>query len=383
MAFLRPALAGAAATLAGIGLARFSYVPLFPAMVSAGWLDPAGAGLIGAANLTGYLAGALGGRLIARRFGTARTLDGGMGLAALAFAACAWNGGLIHLALWRALAGVAGGVLMALAGPAVQGAVDPARRGQAGGIVVAGVGSGAVLSAVIVPAGLPFGLASVWLGLAAAVTLLWILAHRAWPDTPIGPIERKSPGGARAARPVTLALLIAYGLSAAGMVAHMVYLADFAVRGRGLGAQTGSLVWLLFGLGAIVGTLAGGRMADRWGARRAFVAWFCIQIAAVTAALVPSGVALGLAGFAGGFAGVGISAVGLARAREIGGPNASAVWAAATAAYAAAQAVTAFGLAALFARTGSHASLFYTCLGLSVAGLLVSVWPVRGGTGSA
>ncbi len=36
--FLRPALTVAAATLSGIGLARFSYVPLFPIMVSAGWV---------------------------------------------------------------------------------------------------------------------------------------------------------------------------------------------------------------------------------------------------------------------------------------------------------------------------------------------------------
>ena len=39
--FLRPALAGAAATFSGIGLARFAYVPLFPAMVGAGWISGA------------------------------------------------------------------------------------------------------------------------------------------------------------------------------------------------------------------------------------------------------------------------------------------------------------------------------------------------------
>ncbi len=71
---LRPALTGAAATLSGIGLARFSYVPLFPIMVSAGWVDPAGAGLLGAVNLGGYLAGALAGRGVARRMGTAGAL---------------------------------------------------------------------------------------------------------------------------------------------------------------------------------------------------------------------------------------------------------------------------------------------------------------------
>src|SRR4029079_657182 len=114
---LDPAYAGAAATLSGIGLARFAYVPLFPAMVAAGWVTGAEGGFVGAVNLAGYLIGVLGGRTLAQRFGTARALDIGMGLAALAFAARAWNGGVLWLAIWRTVAGLAGGCLMALAGP--------------------------------------------------------------------------------------------------------------------------------------------------------------------------------------------------------------------------------------------------------------------------
>ena len=166
---LKPALAGAAATLSGIGLARFAYVPLFPAMVAAGWVTGAEAGFLGAMNLAGYLIGVLGGRTLAGRLGTARALDAGMGLAALAFAACAWNAGLAWLAVWRLVAGLAGGILMALAGPAVQGAVAPAQRGTAGGIVIAGVGGGVIAASLAVPALLPAGLSAAWLGLAVLV----------------------------------------------------------------------------------------------------------------------------------------------------------------------------------------------------------------------
>jgi hypothetical protein len=49
---LSPAFAGAAATLSGIGLARFAYVPLFPAMVAAGWVTGAEGGFLGAVNFT-------------------------------------------------------------------------------------------------------------------------------------------------------------------------------------------------------------------------------------------------------------------------------------------------------------------------------------------
>ena len=82
----RIALSGTAATCTGIGLARFAYVPLFPAMVSAGWVDGAEAGLLGALNLTGYLLGVGAARAVARRITVPRALDLGMALAVLAFA---------------------------------------------------------------------------------------------------------------------------------------------------------------------------------------------------------------------------------------------------------------------------------------------------------
>jgi MFS family permease len=104
---LNPAFAGAAATFSGIGLARFAYVPLFPAMVAAGWVTGPEGGFLGAMNLAGYLIGVLGGRGLAARLGTARALDAGMALVGLAFAACAWNAGVAWLAVWRLLAGLA------------------------------------------------------------------------------------------------------------------------------------------------------------------------------------------------------------------------------------------------------------------------------------
>ena len=53
-----PILAGACATLLGIGLQRFAYGPILPAMVQQGWLEAGPAGMLGGANLAGYLVGA-------------------------------------------------------------------------------------------------------------------------------------------------------------------------------------------------------------------------------------------------------------------------------------------------------------------------------------
>src|ERR1700750_2772873 len=70
------AMAGLCASLVGLGLARFAYTPLIPALIAAKWFSPAEAVYLGAANLAGYLAGALIARKIAARAGAVRTLRG-------------------------------------------------------------------------------------------------------------------------------------------------------------------------------------------------------------------------------------------------------------------------------------------------------------------
>ena len=221
--FLGRSIAGACATFSGIGLGRFGYVPLFPAMVLAGWIEASEAGLLGAANLAGYLAGALGGRAAARQVGVSRALDLGMLATALSFAACAFDGGFLWLTAWRAIAGASGGVLMALAGPAVQETTEPNYRGLSGGIVITGVGSGIVIVSLLMPALVERGLAAAWLGLAALVVLAWAFAHPRWP-------QAAPPVQVPFSLPTEVRLLLTYAIAGAGMVPHMVYLGDFAIR---------------------------------------------------------------------------------------------------------------------------------------------------------
>ena len=55
----RGAIAALCALLVGIGLARFAYTPLLPALVDGNWFSTSQAAYLGAANLAGYLAGAV------------------------------------------------------------------------------------------------------------------------------------------------------------------------------------------------------------------------------------------------------------------------------------------------------------------------------------
>ena len=70
----RAVLSALCASLVGIGLARFAYTPLIPALIAEHWFGPSQAAYLGAANLAGYLAGALLARWMAGATGAGPAL---------------------------------------------------------------------------------------------------------------------------------------------------------------------------------------------------------------------------------------------------------------------------------------------------------------------
>src|SRR5438067_5448999 len=129
-----------------LGLARFAYALLLPAMRSdLGW-SYAQAGLLNTANAVGYLAGAVGGARLTRRLGTRRAFTAGLAVTTLAIAASAASGNLVVLSLLRAVGGASGAVVF-IAGAALT--AQLAADGDTGrnpalvlGIYFAGAGAG-------------------------------------------------------------------------------------------------------------------------------------------------------------------------------------------------------------------------------------------------
>ena len=72
--WLRLAVAGAATLMVGMGIGRFSYAPLMPALIRSDALSVAEAGYVGAFNLAGYLVGALVTPAVRARFREAAIL---------------------------------------------------------------------------------------------------------------------------------------------------------------------------------------------------------------------------------------------------------------------------------------------------------------------
>ena len=244
----RPTLAAACATFVGIGLSRFAYTPLVPALILQHWFTASQAAYLGAANLAGYLAGAAFGQRLAAGRSTAWALRVPMLLAAVSFAACAMRPAFAWFLVARFVAGAVGGGLMVLAAPSVLPAVSPERRGTASGVILTGVGLGIAASATLLPLLLKLGLQAAWLGLAALSAVLTALAWRQWPAGRVPPPVRRAAGGA-----VVVALCLTYALTAVGQVPAMLFLVDYVARGLDGGMATGALCWIAFGIGALAG----------------------------------------------------------------------------------------------------------------------------------
>jgi predicted MFS family arabinose efflux permease len=368
----RATLSGLSASLVGIGLARFAYTPLLPALIAHGWFSAGPAAYLGAANLAGYLFGVIGSGAAARRFLPRTLLRGAMALAAVSFFACAWPGGFAWFFVWRILSGVAGAVAMVLAAPAVLPNVPPSRRGLVGGAIFMGIGVGVAASSTLVPLLARQGLTQAWTGLGVLALLLTLVGWNGWPDnpapaaathhsTPLRPEERRA----------LAAVYVVYGLNAFGLVPHMVFLVDYVARGLGEGLDAGSQYWGLFGLGAIGGPLLLGHVADKIGHRTALRLALVLELVFVGLPALGLGpVSLAASSLIVGACTIGVVGLALGRTREIlrHHPAAQAsAWRTATTSFALMQAAGAYLLSFLFTRSGGDYRLLFGIGALAMA----------------
>jgi MFS family permease len=373
------AAAGLCASLVGLGLARFAYTPLIPALIAAKWFSPAEAVYLGAANLAGYLAGALIARELGKRAGAVHALRGTMVLACLCAFACSVPVSFIWFFGWRFVAGLSGGVIMVLAASTILPHTAPSKRGFVGGVIFAGVGLGVAASGTLVPLLLQQGLMQSWYGLGLLSALLTLVSWKAWPsETHATEHTPKNHAPSRSRNLTIIRTLTAeYGLNALALVPHMVFLVDFVARGLGQGISAGSHYWVLYGIGATIGPLLTGHLADRAGFGPALRVAFLIEAMAILLPALSSAPASMIVSsvIVGGFT-PGIVPLVLGRIHELIPHDASGqrtAWAQATTVFALFQAAAAYGLSYLFARTGDYAILFVIGAGAVTAALAIDL----------
>ena len=299
VAFNRLSLSGLCATLIGNGIGRFAFIALMPALIHAGWFSKADASYLGVATLVGYVIGAFMSDFLASRFASSTLLRASMLACSLSFFACAIEGaGMPWYYFWRTAAGVCGAVLMVLPAPVVLPRHSSAVRGRASGVVFSGIGLGAAVSGILVPllvsgfglvvivAGtssslfLFQGVTGAWVGMGLVCMVLTLVAWRHWP------VEEKpashSPAPFKPSLPAgigmtVILILAAHGLNAIGYLTHTMFWVDYVVRELGMPLATGGFFWAMFGLGAAIGPMLTGTLADAFGLKRCLIAGFAIK----------------------------------------------------------------------------------------------------------
>ena len=360
--WFRLSIAGGATLLIGMGLGRFSYSPLIPALIEAGQLSAWQAGAIGASNFVGYLVGALLAPSIKMRWGEAKAMRISLLVALISLFACALPWGFEWLIFWRGLLGAIVGVMMIYCLAIATRYAPPGKLGAATGIVYTGVGFGILLSGSLIPWLLKFGIAIAWAGIGAVGIMAFLLALWGWSvlgDQNSTGLSPQPPHPKIQWNYTVLGLISTRVFFSIGLIPHTIYWVDFLVRGLGNKIEFGGMHWMLFGLGAIGGTYLWGRLADRLGFRAGLVLAFGTVASGILLpvlnsanwALVVSSIVVG--------AQPGLTAIMSGRFHQLmGSDGMAAVWRMSALISTILQAIFAYGYVAIFDFTGSYLPIF-------------------------
>ncbi len=345
-------IAAMGAIFVGLGLARFAFGPLQPAMVIDGWFSGSTSSLLTAANLAGYLFGALAGARLARRFPAVTVIRVMMVLTALSFFACADNSlPFAWFFGWRVVSGVTGGILMALSGPTILAYVAEKRRPLIGETLLYGITVGIIFAGAIMPVLINDSVSLAWVVLGALALLTTAATWGLWPPSPPAP---PLPSGEKP--PEGRLLPLQYGLVSIGVVPQMVFLVDYIARDVGLGVTDASHYLLVYGLGSLAGPVLYTFATGKIGLRTTLRAGIIVQLTSCVLLLMGESTAfLAAASFLAGLGMPGMVAAFLLRSQQISEGNVDAhraLWGATTAAFAVGQAIAAFGTSYLLDRFG-------------------------------
>lgn len=302
------AFGGAAALALAMGVARFAYTPILPAMHHEAGLATAQAGVLATLNFAGYMAGTLL-PLFARRLGLApgpkSMLRAGLATCLVTTLAMAFTDTYAVWGLLRFLSGVASALTMIYASALVLDAL--ARRGTRGGagIHYGGVGVGITVSGLMVMAleAAGVGWRVLWLGATALIALLV-------PEVLLTVARRSAPAPAGARPSVAIAdappvrnhwwLVAAYACSGTGFIVSGTFLPLIAKQ-QPETAPYAAFCWVLVGIAAIPSNVFWDLVARRAGATASLMVQYVLQVIGVLLpvfsrapwAILASGVILG------------------------------------------------------------------------------------------
>ncbi len=327
-------VAGATAMAIAMGIGRFYYTPILPAMMSGVPMGPAEAGYVASANYVGYLVGA-----VLAAYGWAEGIErrvalSGLLATALLLFSMSLTTSILAFSIIRFLAGLASAFVMIFSSSLVLSFGLARARPAVQSIHFGGVGTGISLSALLFAAVMLFdgGWRGAWIagGVAALVGLgvAAVLLPRHVSRT--GAVEKEP--ALVWTRPLVL-LTLSYGLFGFGYVVTATFLVAI-VREAGGTPSSEALAWLVTGLAAAPSVALWGIVARRYGLIVTFIAGCLVEAVGVAASVflpLPLGPIVG--GLLLGFTFVMITAYGLQAGRAYAGRSPRRAFALMTAAF--------------------------------------------------
>ncbi len=292
---------GTLVVFGALGLARFGYSLVLPAMQRGLGMDNTGAGALATANLIGYLALSVIGGALAARFGPRLVASLGMSFVGLGMLATGTAGSIWSAMIWRGVTGLGSGASNVPIMGLISAWFGPRLRGLASGVAVAGSSLALIVAGPLVPriieARPEDGWRLTWYlfgGLALALALLSALLLR---DTPrqlnLQPLG--APPGSDTANPAPSAsglqwarvyrskgvwhlgaVYAAFGFS---YIIYMTFFVRYLVGELGYTRQAAGNLFMLVGWLSLGCGLLWGGLSDRIGRRLALVLVYVIQAA--------------------------------------------------------------------------------------------------------
>jgi predicted MFS family arabinose efflux permease len=371
------ALGGLVALAAAVGIGRFVYTSILPLMAEDLGVSKGTAGLLASANFAGYLAGALLAATPTMPGSRRNWLLLSLIVSSLTTGAMAFTSSTAAFLTLRFAGGVASAFVLVLAAALVLDRLSAAGRPDLTAVHFAGVGVGMALSAVLVSslAAWGGGWRSPWL--ASGITSVLAVGIVA------GLIaDRVEPAMATASRqhqadPHLAALVVAYGLFGFGYIITATCLVAI-VRGSAQVCALDPLIWLVVGLTAAPSVARWTWVGAKIGIARGF-AFACgieaVGVAASVLWLTPAGVLLAAALLGGTF--MGITALGLIRARHLSSGDPRRTLAVMTAAFGLGQIVGPVFAGIIYDATGTFLVPSLTAVSALLVGALLAM---RGST---
>lgn len=272
---------------AALGLARFGYSLVLPAMQAGLGTSYAAMGAIATANFVGHMLAAPLAGVVAVRWGSRRVLAAAMAVVGLATFGTALAPTVPAAAAWQVLAGLGTGATVVAAYATAQLWLLPERRGLATGLVAGGAGWGMLVAGIVVPAvlaGNAAGWRAGWVALGAPALLVTLAAVVWGRDRPERLASVAAPGGTTGgtSRRLLYRNAALWWLSAIYLLwgfAYIIFVTFFGATAAASGVPHGQigLAWMAIGAFAGLSGLVWGSVSDRLGRMPAIAVIFILQ----------------------------------------------------------------------------------------------------------